>query len=103
MLQNLAETAKQKPFYLDENGNKVEYDQTYYLNGVEIVIEPITDAEIEQVMNLLESVNQVVAYDESLINIITEEAESFFSGQKSAADVAAIIQSRVQIYVSENL
>lgn len=99
----LAETAKQKPFYLDENGNKVEYDQTYYLNGVEIVIDPITDAEIEQVMNLLESVNQVVAYDESLINIITEEAESFFSGQKSAADVAAIIQSRVQIYVSENL
>lgn len=99
----LAEVAKQKPFYLDENGNKVEYDQTYYLNGVEIVIDPCTDAEINQVMSLLESVNQVVAYDESLLNIITEEAESFFSGQKSAADVAEIIQSRVQIYVSENL
>jgi ABC-type glycerol-3-phosphate transport system substrate-binding protein len=102
-LNELAETAKQRPFYLDENGNKVEYDQTYYLNDVEIIIEPCTDAEIDQVMTFLKSLNQSTTYDSSLMKIVTEEAESFFSGQKSASEVAEIIQSRVQIYVSENM
>ena len=25
--------ATKKPYYMDENGNKVEYDETYYING----------------------------------------------------------------------
>ena len=37
-----------------------------------------------------------------ITNIITEEAEAFFKGQKSVADVAGVIQSRVQVYVNEN-
>ena len=36
------------------------------------------------------------------INIVNEEAALFFDGQKSARDVAGVIQSRVQIYVDEN-
>ena len=34
--------------------------------------------------------------------IINEEVASFWAGQKSASDVAGIIQSRVEIYVNEN-
>ena len=34
-------------------------------------------------------------------SIVAQEAESFFSGQKSAADVAALIQNRVSIYLEE--
>jgi ABC-type glycerol-3-phosphate transport system substrate-binding protein len=41
-------------------------------------------------------------YDQQVITIMQEETESFFAGQKSAQDVAQIIQSRVQIYVNEN-
>ena len=37
-----------------------------------------------------------------MLNIITEETESFFSGQKSAKDAADVIQNRIQIYVNEN-
>jgi hypothetical protein len=36
------------------------------------------------------------------MNIITEEVEAFYSGQKTAAAVADIIQSRASIYISEN-
>ena len=40
--------------------------------------------------------------NDEITNIITEEAEAFFKGQKSVADVAKIIQGRVQVYVNEN-
>ena len=40
--------------------------------------------------------------NDEITNIITEEAEAFFKGQKSVSDVANVIQSRVQVYVNEN-
>jgi len=102
-LEELAKESQQKPYYLDENGNKVEYDNTFYMNDVEVVIDPCTDDEVNQVMTFLKSLNQTMSTDTSLINIITEEAASYFSGQKTAQEVADIIQSRAQIYVSENM
>lgn len=39
--------------------------------------------------------------DINVLNIINEELGSYFSGQKKAED-AAVIQSRVQMYVQEN-
>lgn len=39
--------------------------------------------------------------NDEITNIITEEAEAFFKGQKSVSDVANVIQSRVQVYVNE--
>lgn len=100
--EELKEKAKQRPYYLDENDNKVEYDDTYYVDGIEIIIPPMTDEKIQKVEDFIFSIDQTVVYDEDLINIITEEAEGFFSGQKSAEEVAAIIQSRAKIYVNEN-
>ena len=35
------------------------------------------------------------------MNIITEEAEAYFKGQKTLNEVADIIQSRATIYVNE--
>lgn len=101
-LKVLAEEATQRPYYLDEKGNKVEYDETYYIGDVEIVISPMTKQEAEEFVEQLYSFTEVYHYDESLINIIKEEIAPFFKGQKSAKDVAAIINSRAQIYVSEN-
>jgi hypothetical protein len=41
-------------------------------------------------------------YDNEIDQIISEETGAFFSGQKSAKDVAGIIQNRVSTYVNEN-
>ena len=40
--------------------------------------------------------------DSSLMDIVNEEAGAFFAGQKQASEVSALIQSRVQIYISES-
>lgn len=101
-LDELAEKATKKSTYTDENGNEVETDDYYYIDGVELIIEPMTKEETEKFKETLYSFTQVYNYDENLIQIIQEETASFFNGQKKAEDVAGIIQSRVQIYVNEN-
>ena len=87
---------------MDENGNKIEYDDTYWMNGVDVTIPPMTQEETDFLKEWIIGVKQPHKMDETLINIISEEAEPFYSGQKNARDVAGIIQSRVKLYVNEN-
>lgn len=100
--EDSVKAAMEKPYYLDEDGNKVEYDDTYYINGEEIVLPPLTQEQVDQIVSFVESVDKCAYYNEAITNIINEEAGAYFSGQKSAKDVAGIIQSRVQVYVNEN-
>lgn len=100
-LEMKAEEATKRPYYLDEHGNKVEYDETVYINDVEVVVDPMSQEEADAYVELLKSFTQVCRYDETLLNIISEEAEPYFSGQKSAKEVAQIIQSRAQVYLNE--
>lgn len=97
-----AQESMKKPYWIDAEGNKVEYDNTYYMNGEEIPLEQFSQAEVDAICNFIYSVNKRSYYNQDIINIVTEEAASFFEGQKNARDVAAIIQSRVQLYVDEN-
>lgn len=94
--------ATKKPYWIDENGEKVEYDNTYYMNGESIVLEQFTKQEVDAVCNFVYSLDKRGYYNQDIINIVNEEAALFFNGQKSARDVAAVIQSRVQLYVDEN-
>lgn len=102
-LEKSAECIKTKPYYLDENGDKIEYDETVYINNQEIVIEPATEEEVQKWLDFIYSVDRKgsYAYDKAM-EIISEEAAAYFSGQKSVDDVAAIIQSRMDIFISED-
>lgn len=101
-LNTRVEEAMKRPYYMDENNQKVEYDETAYIGGVEIPITPITRERADEIVEQLYSFTQVYRLDETLLNIIQEEAAPYFAGQKNAKEVASIIQSRVQIYVNEN-
>lgn len=92
----------EKPYYIDENGDKQEYDDTFYMNGEEIPLPVLTQEQVDDISAYIQSVNKLSYYNEDVLNILNEEAAAYFAGQKTAEDVAAIIQSRVQIYVNEN-
>ena len=62
---------------------------------------PITEEEIRQFYDLLEEIEHTALYDETVLNIIREEASPFLAGQRSAEETARIVQSRVSLYVSE--
>lgn len=102
VLEELGEQAKKKSTYTDENGNEVEYDETYTIGDTEIIVDPMTDEEVQTVIDYLNNLSSIGNYSDSIYNIVTEEAAAYFEGQKTAQEVADIIQSRVQIYVNEN-
>lgn len=91
-------------YYTDENGNQTEQMKTSWgYDDFNIDIYAATEEEIAQVRALLESAEHLSGtVNDQVINIVTEESEAFFKGQKSAADTAAVIQNRIQIYVNEN-
>ena len=63
-----------------------------------------TDATPEEsaiVRQIIESCDRVHREDRNVMTIIEEEAPAYFSGDKTVEEVARIIQSRVQTYVSE--
>ncbi|MCI8402261.1 MAG: extracellular solute-binding protein [Lachnospiraceae bacterium] len=63
---------------------------------------PATEEEIATVCAIIDSARPRPSHNEEILSIVAEDAAPFFAGQKSAREVADIIQSRVQLYVSEN-
>ena len=51
---------------------------------------------------LAETARPISLSNQEILKIIGEEAQAYYKGDKSAADVAALIQSRLSVYVSEN-
>lgn len=100
----LAKAAKatERSYWTDENGNKEYYDDYWTINGEQVVLEPFTQEEVEEICQFIYGVNRTAYYNEEIRNIIIEDAEAFFSGQRSAQEVAGIIQSRAQVYINEN-
>ena len=84
-----------------------EYNMGYgYMDGGdETKTYTFTEADRDMLLDILE--NTTVFMDTSsgsndqLTQIVNEEASYYFSGEKSAEDVAATIQNRASIYVSE--
>ncbi len=91
--------------WTDEETGEVhtEYeDMSIWINGEAVPYEPLSQEQLDQFVAFVESVHNPYYYNEEVMNIINEEIEGFFSGQKQAKEVADIIQSRVQNYVDEN-
>lgn len=72
-----------------------------YIDGEEVDIGFITREYTDMILEYVKSINNIVRYDSDMINIIVEEANAFFAGQKSAAETAKIIQNRLQNYIDE--
>lgn len=88
---------------LDEDGNPVEQTQGGWIWGnLEINIHATTQEEYDQIMELYNAITQVYEYDEEIFKIVNDQAAAYFNGDKSAADTANLIQSRVEIYVNES-
>ncbi len=94
--------AMEKPYYLDENGKKVEYDDMYYDGVNEIKLDPLTQEECDLIRNYVGNIKaSKFYYNEDVFNIILDECNSYFAGDKTAEQTAEIIQNRVSILISE--
>ncbi|WP_274650581.1 ABC transporter substrate-binding protein [Paenibacillus humicola] len=63
---------------------------------------PVDDTMLEQLKSDVTGATHAVSYQSSQIeDIILDESAAFFSGQKSAEDVAKLIQNRAETYLNE--
>ena len=105
---------KQRPGYVDYGTGNYTFDSTSSMRSAMPMPQPdyqndyeanyhLTAAEVESIDRLFENTTSFATYNQPVMNIILEEAEEFFAGRRSAADTARIVQSRVQILVSESM
>lgn len=97
-----ADEAMSRPYWIDENGKKQEYDDTYYIGNKEYTIKPLTKEERDYIVDFIKSVTTIQNnYSLDIIMIINEESKAFFNGEKTAEETAKMIQNRASILVSE--
>lgn len=102
MEENVATDMDGNPI-LDENGDPQVYPKTTWgWDDWEAEIYAATPEQVQQIRDLMDNSRAAVGSDQTILNMILEEASPYFEGQKSAQEVAGVIQSRVQIYISEN-
>lgn len=90
-------------FILDKNGDKIE-EPKYTMglaNGDAIKIYSLSEEMAQAVREVVSSTTKILSNDEEIYEIVATESAPFFAGQKSADDVAKLIQNKVSIYVNE--
>lgn len=93
----------EEEYYEGEDGKKEKQPKTTWgYEDFSIEIYAATQEEVSVIRELIDSADSSYQYDEQIYSIIREEAAALFEGQKTAKDVADIIQSRIQVYVNEN-
>lgn len=93
-------------YELDEDGNPTgnEITSGYSWEDLDLELYALTEEQANAIKALTESVtslNQFEDYAGDVLNIIEEEAQAFFEGNKTAKEVSDVIQSRVNIVINE--
>ena len=86
-------------YVLDADGNRVQ-EPIVYLDGMPIYC--TTQGQADRLRALVESCTKAVRpAAEDILGIILDDAGAYFAGQKSAQEVAGLIQSKVSLYMGE--
>ena len=90
-------------YLLDENGEKRQEARATWFdeNGEQHSIYAMTQEQADEILEIISTCTKVASYDTSIYNIVYEQAQGFFAGQKTVDDVARLIQSKANIYVNE--
>ena len=94
--EQLQEATKEKS---DDDESAQLWDQ---VNHEMVKMKPLSQEEVSKFYDYTVSINSLDCMDTEITNIIAEEASAFYCGQKTAEEVADIIQNRVTVYINEN-
>ena len=62
----------------------------------------VTQEEADGIRQIISRIDGIYDENNILMQIILEEVDSYFAGQKSVDEAADIIQNRVQLYLNES-
>lgn len=101
------ETDEKGEYRLDEEGNRIPIARggmgmsDEYGNIVQLELYGITEEQAARFLQVIETADRSVDMNFRIYAIVKEEAGAFFAGQKSAEEVAKLIQSKVSLYLGE--
>lgn len=92
--------------FTDADGMFVEpVSIQYVFDDYTVIVGPLKKKETDMIRSIVNRVGKCTYNDsvtKEISNIVIEEAETFFSGDKTAEEAAQVMQNRAKIYVSEN-
>jgi ABC-type glycerol-3-phosphate transport system substrate-binding protein len=101
-MDDFAADALDDPYYIDyQTGEKVYSSHATMVDGQILSLSHNTPEDNARMIELINSVNGVYRGDGDIFTIISEDADTFFRGQKSVEETAAMIENRVSTYLAE--
>lgn len=95
--------------YRDANGDPVEYTSCGIGVGCpgDIVLAAYlfapSEAQMERFWTLYNSIDQITGRNDALLDIVMEQADVYFAGDKSLEETVQLIQNRAKLFVSEHM
>lgn len=91
-------------YVLDDDGEKIPIVRTTIWNketGQTEEIYALTAEQVQQIRELILTTTKVADYNQEILDIVKEQTAPYFAGQKTAEEVARLVQSKANIYVNE--
>ena len=90
--------------YTDKYGKQIEpiKENEIDMGGFVFKRKPFTKEQTDKLRGLIDSAKGLKKTDKKVAEIINEEAQAYFAGDKSLDDTCNIIQDRVTTYVNES-
>ena len=79
------------------------YEGLCWVNDEKLHPPALTSEQLDMAVEFIEGVHHQKFNDKIIMNIIYEEADSYFKGQKNVEKVMEVIQNRVRLYLQERL
>lgn len=96
--------AMAEDYDISEDGHEEKQPKEFYNDGSEtIFVYAATQEDVDSVRRLVESAGTRCEWNSTIQNIISEEAEGYFSGQVDLDSTVEKIQNRVTVYLQESL
>lgn len=90
--------------YQEVNGELAAVTHEKYFEGEDpISISVLTDEDGEVLLSLIASVKASADMDSSLYNIVWEEVQAYFAGDKSLEETMKVLQGRMQVAMAERI
>ena len=91
-------------YSLDAKGEKipiVRYFQWNKETGDYEMVYAASPEQVERVRQLILTTTRTADYNQRILEIVEEQTAPYFAGQKSAGEVAKLVQSKAKLFVNE--
>ena len=88
---------------MTEAQDAAKFEGFCFINDEYRKLPALTEEQLDSAVAFIEGVHHFSFDDTTVMNIIYEEAESYFRGQKDVESVVDVIQNRVGLYLQEQM